>query len=576
MPRPRRSVELTARELAKAGDLGLAHEVAWYLKSRGIPFPTCPPAIATPSPGEAKGARFDDERVDRVLSAFRLLRHTQGEWAGRPLNPDPWQVAYIIAPVFGWVRPSGEGWARVVRKLYVDVPRKNGKTTTAGGLAIYLTCADDEPGAQVIAAAAGERQARYCFDPIKAIAEKSPALGPHVKALAKRVVHKRTGSYFEVVANTADLLHGANVHGAIVDELHVHKTGDLLEAIETGTGSRRQPLVAIITTADDGRQATPYAIRRQLIEELASGTVTDPSMYGVVWAAAEDDDPMAEATWKRANPGYGVSPTREFMANAATQAATSPAALASFLRLHLGIRTRQQTKHLELAAWDRNRGGFLEADLAGKSCYGGLDLASTADLTAFAMCFPDGEGGYRLLWRHWLPEEALPAFDKRTAGMGTVWAREGWLKLTPGNVLDYGHVRSQINADRARFVVREIGYDPWNATQLVTDLTGDGAEMVPVRQGFVTMSAPTKELQRLTLEGTAERPRFEHAGNPLVRWQVDNLGVETDAAGNVKPSKKASGEKIDGLVASIIALDRASRHAPARRSAYEDRGVTVA
>jgi phage terminase large subunit-like protein len=428
----------------------------------------------------------------------------------------------------------------------------------------------------VIAAAAGEKQARYCFDPVKAIAEKSPALAPHVKTLQKRIVHTRSGSYFEVVSKLADLLHGANIHGAIVDELHVHKTPDVLEAIETGTGSRRQPLVVIITTADDGRQATVYAERRKRIEQLARGALADESTYGVIWAADKDDDPFLEATWRKANPGYGISPTREFMAAAAREAQQSPADLAKFLRLHLGIRTKQDTRYLELTAWDANAVAVAEDELAGKDCYGGLDLASTSDLCALAWDFPDGSGGHDVIWRHWLPEDALDELDRRTAGLATVWAREGWLTLTPGNVADYDYIRAQVNEDRERFRVRELGYDPWNATPLVNDLTGDGAPMVPVRQGFVTMSPPTKELLRLVLEGSKGTPRYRHGGNPLVRWQVDNLGVETDAAGNVKPSKRTSGEKIDGLVAGIMGLDRASRHKAAKRSAYEDHGVTVA
>ncbi|MEQ1709460.1 MAG: terminase TerL endonuclease subunit [Terricaulis sp.] len=515
--------------------------------------------------------------MDTVLKVFGLLRHTQGEWAGRPLRPDPWQVAYIIAPIFGWVKLNSKGeWARIIRKAYVDVPRKNGKTTLAGGLAVHLTAADNEPGAQVLAAAAGERQARFCFDPVKAIAEKSPALSPHVKTLAKRIIHKKSGSYFEVVSKVAELLHGANIHGAIVDELHVHKSPDLLEAIETGTGSRRQPLVVIITTADDGRQATVYAARRKRIEQLAAGTIEDPAQYGVVWAAAESDDPFAEDTWRGANPGYGISPTREFMEVASREAQQSPADLAKFLRLHLGIRTKQDTRYLLLDEWDRNRGRVDETELAGLTCYGALDLASTSDLCSLAWDFPDGQGGHRVLWRHWLPSEQLHEFDKRTAGMGTVWVREGWLTLTPGNVTDYDWIRAAVAKDRERFKVVELGYDPWNATQLVNDLGADGVELVQVRQGFITMSPPTKELKRLVMEGTEERPRYQHGGNPLVRWQVDNLGVDMDPAGNVKPSKARSAEKIDGLVAGIMALDRASRHQPKKRSAYEDRGITVA
>jgi phage terminase large subunit-like protein len=244
--------------------------------------------------------------------------------------------------------------------------------------------------------------------------------------------------------------------------------------------------------------------------------------------------------------------------------------------LHLGIRTKQETKYLELRAWDRNASIVSEDRLAGRAVYGGLDLASTSDLTALAWIFPDGAGGHDALWRHWLPEESLPELDRRTAGMAAVWVRDGYLTLTPGNVTDYDYIRAQINRDRERFDVREIGYDRWNATQIVNDLVADGAPMVPIGQGFASMSAPTKELLRIVLEGTATHPKFRHGGNPLVRWQVDNFAVEMDSAGNVKPSKKKASEKIDGVVAAIMGLDRATRHQPPKRSAYEDRGLTVA
>lgn len=554
----------------------LSGEVRWFLEQRGIPLPDCPPLIRTPEPAEVPGARFDPDRVERVLRAFRLLRHTQGEWAGRPLIPDPWQVAYVLAPVFGWVRQDDDGqWVRIIRQLYVDVPRKNGKTTLCGGIAIYLTAADGESGAQVLAAATTKDQASYVFDPVKQLAQHSPALKPHVKPLKHRIIHNATASYFAVVSSVAEALHGANVHGAVIDELHVHKDPELVETIESGTGSRRQPLVVIITTADDGRQGTIYARKRERVERLSRGTITDPTAYGVVWAADPADDPFAEGTWRAANPGYGISPTRAYLESAAAEARDSPAKLAAFRRLHLGIRTKQESRYFELDVWDRNAGLVDEAKLAGRAAYGGLDLASSSDLCALAWLLPDGQGGHDVLVRHWVPERGFARINDRTAGQAAVWRREGWLSVTPGDVADYDYIRAQINRDRELLAVREIGYDPWNATQLVNDLLADDAPMVSVRQGFATMSGPTKDLLRLLLEGTPERPRFRHGGNPVLRWQADNFAVETDAAGNVKPSKKHAGDKIDGLVACGIALSRATHYAPPRRSAYEDRDLEV-
>lgn len=565
----------TARSRAPA-DLLLSPEVAWYLEARGIPLPDCPPAIKTPEPDELCGARFDPTRVDRVLTAFSKLRHTQGKWAGRALRPDPWQVGYVLAPVFGWVHRNDDGeWVRVVRRAYIEVPRKNGKTTTAGGIATYLVAADGEPGAQVYAVASGRDQARFCFDPIKAIAQRSPALRPFVKVLASRIVHEPSGSYFAVVSKVADLLHGANIHGAIIDELHVHKTPDLVEAVETGVGSRTQPLIVIITTADDGRRTTIYARRREYVEQLARRALTDASVYGVVWCAEETDDPFAEKTWRKANPGYGISPSREYLRQAAEEAKASPADLAKFLRLHLGRRTKQQTRYLDMAAWDTNASIVDETTLAGRRAFGGLDLASTSDLMALAWLFPGEDSTYDALWRLWTPEDNVAALNKRTAGLASVWVRQGFLTTTPGNVADYAYIREQLGRDLDTFAVAEIGYDPWNATQLVNELVSDGAPMVTVRQGYGTLSAPTKELQRLVLEGTPDRPVLRHGGNPAVRWQVDNLAVAMDAAGNVKPDKANSGDKIDAVAAVITALSRAIAAIGPGRSKYENDDLLI-
>jgi phage terminase large subunit-like protein len=543
------------------------------MKQRGIPLPDCPPKVQTPNPGEAPGAVFDPERVDRVLKSFHLLRHTQGKWAGKPLDPDPWQVAYILAPVFGWVRwdDEAEGYVRIVRKLYVDVPRRNGKTTLSGGIAVYLMAADSEPGAQVYAAATSEKQARYTFDPIKTIAERAPALKGNVKAFTKKITHPASGSYFTVVSSVAEALHGANVHGGIIDELHVHKSPDLVETIETGTGSRRQPLVVIITTADEGKQESIYDRRRQYVEQLARGALHDPDTYGVVWGADEGDDPHSEATWRKANPGYGVSPSAAYLRGASAEAQQSPADLAKFLRLHLGIRTKQSTRFIRLEDWDSNAGMVDEEALAGRDTWGGLDLASTSDLCALCWLFPDDETGtLDALWRFWTPEDNLKALDKRTAGAASRWVREGWLTATPGNVADYDWIREQIRRDRDKFKVRSIGYDPWNASQLTNDLVSERAPMVKVRQGFATMSPVLKEIQRLVLQGTPGAPALRHGGHPVVRWCVDNLAVAMDPAGNVKPDKANSGDKIDGVSALATAMAEIVARPPRRKSRYAD------
>jgi phage terminase large subunit-like protein len=531
------------------------------MESRGHAVPDCPPLIKTPEP-HGRGYRFDPARVDKVLAAFRQLRHTKGRFGGQVFEPDPWQVAYVLAPIFGWVHKSPDtgDWARIITTFYVDLPRKNGKSSLAGGIGIYLTAADGEIGAQVLAAATTREQAKFVFEPIRQLVNKSPGLKRHLRAMQSKVTHPGSGSYFQPIANAGDAQHGADIHGGLVDELHLHKDMALIEALETGTGSRIQPLIGFITTADAGRRHTPYDEKRQRVEKLARGVLIDPTMYGVVFAAEKTDDPFVESTWRKANPGYGISPTRRYMADAAKKAQESPAELARFLRLHCGIRTKQETRYLDIEAWDNNASIVDPIRLKGRECYGGLDLGSTSDLTALAWVFPD-EDAFDVLLRCWAPEDSIPDLDARTANAASGWVKQGWLTTTPGNVTDYDFIKAQAAHDRDEFLVQEIAYDRWNATQLVNDMTSDGAPMITFGQGFASMSAPTKDLQRMILTGTPERPIIRHGGNPLLRWMVDNFAVAMDPAGNVKPDKANAGDKIDGVVALIMGLARATASA---------------
>lgn len=543
MARKTRSVDLAA--------LKISPEVGWYMESRGIPFPTFGvPLVKTPEPRTVAGATFDPGRVDRVLAALRVLRHTQGEWAGRPLIPDPWQVAWILGPVFGWVKQNSRGiWVRIIREAFIDEPRKNGKTTTAGGIGMYLTGADGEPGAQVLAVAASKQQAGYCFAPVKALVEGTPALQGRFRPFADKITHPKSGSYFQVVASVGDLLHGSNPHGAIVDELHAHKNGDVLEAVESGTGARAQPLVVVITTTDSNEQNTVYAQRRRDIEQLANRTLKDPARYGVIFAATPDMDPFAEETWKAANPGYGVSPTREFMIAAADKARSSNTAMASFLRFNLGIRTRKDVRWINLDQWDENAGLIVEERLAGRVCWAGLDLASTSDFTAWVLLFPTADGLLEVLPRFFIPEAAV---TRRAAMRETFaeWSRNGFITVTDGDVVDDDAIKTQIQADADRYSIRSAGCDPWDARSLMQwmqDEVGLTVEKVP--QNIGRLSGPSKELERRI--GLRE---LRHGGHPVLRWMADNAIAETDGQGRIRPNKQKSSDKIDGIVALVLAI----------------------
>lgn len=559
--------------------LKLSPEVAWYMLSRGISLPEQwqTPKIKTAEPRSEEGAYFDPERVDRVLMSFHVLRHTQGKWAGRHLDPASWQIAWILAPVFGWVHENSDGQiVRIIHDLYVDVPRKNGKSTLSGGIAVYMLGADGEEGAQVVCAASTEHQAGFVFQPVKQLVEKTPALKGVMKAHQKRIVHMASGSYMEVISSAADAAHGMNLHCFICDELHVYKTPDLVRTLETGRGSRTQPLGVRITTPDAGKSGTIYDETRHYVEQLAAGTIKDQSWYGVVWGADEDDDPFAVETQMKANPGYGVSPSADYLQEAARRAKNSPAELANYLRLHLGIRTKQETRFLTLKAWDRNAGTLDEKLLQGRKCYGGWDLGSVSDLTAWCLLFPEGEG-YKCRMRFWCPEATIDDLDRRTSGNASVWVRDGFLVPTPGDVTDYSYIEQQIRADLEAYSIQTIGYDPWNATQVVNDLEESGLSderLTPVRQGFKTLSPVLKELQRLLLTGTADHPLFQHGGNPVLRWNVDNLAVKTDENGNVQPNKRDSRDKIDGVAAICDALSEAmTRRKTLKPNPYASHGL---
>lgn len=549
---------------------GCSPEVAAYCHSRGVPLPTtAPPALRTPEPRDVPGAVFLAEAVDRVVAVFRRLRHVKGRWAGRPLEPDPWQLFHLIAPVFGWHAPGEDDpdrLVRIVREAWWELPRKQGKTTLASGVSLYLLTADREPGAEVYAAAVDRDQARLVFDPAKKMAERSPAISRRVEVLRDVILAPATNSTYRVLSSDVPTKQGLNVHGLIGDEIHAHPDRGLLDVLLTGTGSREQPLAVLITTADDGKPGTIYDEKHTYVEQLARLVLVDPSTYGVIFAAPEDADPFDPATWERANPGLGTTISRGYLEREARKAKASPAYLAVFCRYHLNQRKRVTGRGLTLAAWDRSAGLVDELKLAGRRCWGGLDLASESDLASYALTFPDDADprGYDVLFRAFAPEAVLTELDARTAGQASVWAREGLLTLTAGNVIDYAAIKAQLGRDAERYDIVDVGYDRWGATQLATELTEAGLELVRISQGFAGMGPPTREWLRLVLDtGEDEQPapRYRHGGNPLVRWCVDSLALASDPAGNLKPDKRKSRDRIDPVVAAIMSLDRALRGA---------------
>lgn len=486
-----------------------------------------------------------------MVKAFRALRHTKGRWAGAAFEPEPWQIEHIIAPIYGWKGPDG---LRIRRKAWIEIPRKNGKSTIAAALAIVGLCADGEAGAEVYSAAASTDQAKIVFDEAKRMASRAPALRDKLKLFAKTISAPKTGGVYRVLSKLAEVAHGLNVHLGLVDEVHVYKDGGLIEALETGTGARTQPLIVYITTSDDGSGTGPYGGLHDYAVKVAKGVIDDPSFYAAVWALDEKDDPLDERNWPKANPNLDVTIQRSFLRNERKRALESPAFHASFCRLYCNLRVRTEKRFIPLETWDASAGLVRDHKLRKKACYGGLDLASTIDIAAWLKVFPDGDDGYDVLAHFWVPEATVMERTRQGVPYQT-WVDQGWITTTPGNAIDYKAIKKQIVKDAKAYDLKDVGFDPWNATQCAMELEEDhGITMVQTNQGFGGMNAATKELLRLAVE-----KRLRHGGNPVLRWMADNLVVRTDPNGSVRPDKDKSKEKIDGMVALIIAIDRAMR-----------------
>ncbi len=504
--------------------------------------------------GESRGLYFDEASAQRAIQFFDFLPHIKGEWAaaaGR-LTLQPWQ-AFIVGSLFGWKRADG---TRRFRTAYNELARKNGKSTMAAGIGLMLAFFDNEPGAEVYSAATKKDQAKIVWNDASNMVKRTPALRNRIKPFRDNLHSDATASKFEPLGADADTLDGLNIHGAIVDELHAHPSRKVVDVLETATGARRQPLLFYITTAGFDRHSVCWS-HRDYSTRVLEGIVEDDSWFAFVAALDPGDDWRDPAVWPKANPNYGVSVKPEDMADKAKRAKEMPTAEQEFRRKHCNEWTESETRWLSLEAWDACNGEVDEDALVGRICYGGLDLSSTTDLTALALVFPDDDGGYDVLIRAWVPEENIRKRAEKDRVPYPVWRNAGLLTATDGNVIDYDVVEATIAADAERYQLEELAIDRWNSTGTQTHLTTAGITVVPFGQGFMSMTAPTKELERLVMAG-----KIRHGGNPLLRWAASNVVVQTDPAGNIKPAKDKSTERIDPVVALIMAIGRAMVHEP--------------
>jgi len=502
----------------------------------------------TPDPLAGAGFWFDEKAAQRVVAFIEgFLRHSKGVWAGERFTLQPWQQA-IMRELFGWKRADG---TRRYRSAYIEIPRKNGKSALCSAIALYLLLADGEAGAEVYSAAADRDQAGIVYEVAKQMVQDSPALSRRVRIFKRSMVVQSTHSSYKVLSAEAYSKHGLNASAVIFDELHAQPNRELFDVLQTSMGARSQPLLVNDHHGGLDRNSICWE-QHALSTSVIADPMVAPTHFGFIAAAGESDDWTSPGTWAKANPGLGVTLTNDYLAEQCNRALQTPGYQNTFQRLHLNIWTQQDVRWLDMRLWDLCQ---VEApDLSGRVCYGGLDLANTHDLAALALVFPpieEGEPWHVRVW-HWIPTADMQARIRRDRVPYDVWQREGWIEATPGDVIDFERIIERIVELRGLYDIAEIAFDRWGARQIRQQLEDQGFVMVDFGQGFVSMAHPTSALARMV----ASR-ELGHDGNPVLRWAADNLVVQQDAAGNVKPAKNKSREKIDGLVAAIMGLERA-------------------
>lgn len=519
----------------------------------------------------AEESHYDKGAADFAVAFIESLCHTKGTWAGKPFELIDWQER-IIRDLFGILKKNGY---RQFNTAYVEIPKKQGKSELAAAVALLLCCGDGEERAEVYGCAADRQQAGIVFDVAADMVRMCPALNKRVKILAsqKRMVFQPTNSFYQVLSAEAYSKHGFNIHGVVFDELHTQPNRKLFDVMTKGSGdARMQPLYFLITTAGTDTQSICYETHQKAVDIL-EGRKIDHTFYPVIYGAREDEDWTSPAVWKKANPSLGITVGIDKVQAACDSAKQNPGEENSFRQLRLNQWVKQSIRWMPMHKWDACAFQVSEDELEGRVCYGGLDLSSTTDITAFVLVFPpmDESDKYAVLPYFWIPEDNVDLRVRRDHVPYDVWQRQGKLETTEGNVVHYGYIEKFIERLGERFNIREIAFDRWGAVQMVQNLEGMGFTVVPFGQGFASMSPPTKELMKLVLE-----EKIAHGGHPVLRWNMDNIFIRTDPAGNIKADKAKSTEKIDGVIALIMALDRAIRCGnDSGESVYDSRGVLV-
>lgn len=512
---------------------------------------------------QADGYRFDEQVSQDNIDWWEAeLTFTQGSKAKQPFLLEPFQQA-TLANLTGWIDDEGD---RRFRECFLYWPRKNGKSEFGAGiicLIMFTDKSDGAAGAQIYSAASARDQTKFVFVPVKRMIQNNERLMSRAQVYSKSVVYK--DRVYHPLSSDAGTSHGSSTYLAVIDEVHTHKNPELINQIVTSTGERTQPLIIYSTTADFQRESKCNTLYNYACG-VRDGTIHDPTFLPVIYEASTEDDWSSEEVWEKANPNYGVSINKEFLRKQAKRAKDEPSFENTFKRLHLNIQTEQSSRWLPIDEWDGCARDFDHAILDGRECFGGLDLAQTQDLAAFVLVFPIDDEYFFLPW-FWCPQEPAETNENRHNLPYLTWAKQSHIELTPGRRIDYRYIRRRINETSQNYKIKEIAFDPYNASTLAMQLEEeDGFEMIQFRQGSLSFNEPMKQLMGEILDR-----KFVHDGHPVLRWNACNVSAKEDESGNIRPDKKHSSGKIDGIVAAIMAFGRCLAHEASPGGSVYDR-----
>ena len=517
-------------------------------------------------------SHYDKAKADRAVKFIENLRHTKAKWAGKRFWLLPWQET-LVRDIFGTVKEDG---TRQFRTAYVEICKKVGKSELAAAIALYLLYADNEPSAEVYGAAADRQQASIVFDVAKRMVELTPALLKRSKIMGatKRIVNYSNAGIYQVLSADVGNKHGFSVSGLVFDEIHNQPNRNLYDVLTKGSSdARANPLHFIITTAGNDRNSIAFELHTKALDIL-NGRREDPTFYPVVYGLADDEDWTDEKNWYKVNPSLGYTVEIDRLRDAFREAQQNPADEVTFRWLRLNQWVSSTVAWIPDQIYALGNEAIDMESLKGRECYGGLDLSSSGDITAFVLVFPphNGKEKYVILPFFWVPQDTIPLRVRRTSVPYDKWQAQGYLMATEGNVIHYGFIEKFIDDLGKIYNIKEIAYDRWGAVEMTQALEGMGFTVVPFGQGFSSMSPPTKRFYELLTVG-----KMVHGAHPVLRWMAGNVVVDTDPAGNIKVTKRRSPDKVDGIVAAIMALDRCIRHEENTGSVYDDpdRGLFV-